>query len=90
MELYDGRPIRKLNLKNNSQNTVSQSATRLSFESVKALFISVFLPNGYPHSVSDDYVSYQVFDTLQALASSLNGALATEAVLRGAGVGDQG
>ncbi|KAJ1368027.1 hypothetical protein KIN20_029078 [Parelaphostrongylus tenuis] len=57
--------------------------------SLKTLATEVFLPQGYPSSVSDDYLQYQRWDTLQAFASSLTGALATEAVLKGAGVGDQ-
>ncbi|CAL1587668.1 unnamed protein product [Knipowitschia caucasica] len=53
------------------------------------LFKSVFLPQGFPHSVSEDYVQYQVWDTAQAFCSSLSGTLATQASLRGVGVGDQ-
>src|SRR5690348_8944806 len=26
-----------------------------------------FLPAGYPHSVSDDYLAYQIWDTVQAI-----------------------
>ncbi|KAF0303708.1 RUS1 family protein C16orf58 [Amphibalanus amphitrite] len=48
----------------------------------------IFLPQGYPESVSDDYLEYQVWDTLQAFASNITGALATRAVLGGMGVGD--
>ncbi|ETN80760.1 hypothetical protein NECAME_08966 [Necator americanus] len=44
---------------------------------------------GYPYSVSEDYLRYQSWDTMQAFASSMTAALATEAVLKGAGVGDQ-
>ncbi|PAV61664.1 hypothetical protein WR25_00681 [Diploscapter pachys] len=43
----------------------------------------------YPHTVSDDYLEYQIWDTAQALASSLTAALSVEAVLRGAGVGNE-
>uniref|UniRef100_A0A1I8A3Y6 GHMP_kinases_C domain-containing protein n=1 Tax=Steinernema glaseri TaxID=37863 RepID=A0A1I8A3Y6_9BILA len=50
--------------------------------SLKALMTSVFLPQGYPFTVTDDYMSYQLWDTLQAFASSINGSLATEAVLK--------
>lgn len=53
------------------------------------LFKSVFLPQGYPHSVSDDYVQYQLWDTAQAFCSSLSGTLATQASLKGVGVGNQ-
>lgn len=47
-----------------------------------------FLPAGYPHSVTDDYISYQTFDSLQAFASSITSLLANRAVLEGLGVGD--
>ncbi|XP_053219535.1 RUS family member 1 isoform X5 [Podarcis raffonei] len=49
----------------------------------------VFLPQGYPESVSSDYLAYQIWDTVQAFASSITGTLATQAVLKGVGVGDE-
>ncbi|XP_066498532.1 RUS1 family protein C16orf58 homolog isoform X2 [Hoplias malabaricus] len=57
--------------------------------SITAAFKSVFLPQGYPESVSEDYLHYQLWDTLQAFSSSLSGTLATQASLRGIGVGNQ-
>ncbi|KAI4887702.1 hypothetical protein NFI96_025022 [Prochilodus magdalenae] len=57
--------------------------------SIGAAFKSVFLPQGYPESVSGDYLQYQCWDTLQAFSSSLSGTLATQASLRGVGVGNQ-
>ncbi|KAK6467736.1 RUS1 family protein C16orf58-like protein [Huso huso] len=51
------------------------------------VFTSVFLPQGYPESVSEDYLQYQIWDTLQAFSSSLTGTLSTQATLRGVGVG---
>uniref|UniRef100_A0A671YA06 RUS family member 1 n=1 Tax=Sparus aurata TaxID=8175 RepID=A0A671YA06_SPAAU len=53
------------------------------------LFQSVFLPQGYPESVSSDYLQYQFWDTMQAFSSSLSGTLATQASLKGVGVGNQ-
>ncbi|XP_072298832.1 RUS family member 1 [Eucyclogobius newberryi] len=53
------------------------------------LFKSVFLPQGFPESVSADYIQYQLWDTAQAFCSSLSGTLATQASLRGVGVGNQ-
>jgi len=85
------------------------------FLRVKVALRQVFLPYGYPQSVSKDYVEYQCWDTvqvkfklnylkitsmtcikykqtkyyfLQAFASSITGALATEAVMKGVGVGE--
>ncbi|XP_043955750.1 RUS1 family protein C16orf58 homolog [Gambusia affinis] len=57
--------------------------------SVVGFFKSVFLPQGYPESVSSDYLQYQFWDTLQAFSSSLSGTLATQASLKGVGVGNQ-
>ena len=57
---------------------------------VGRLFLkNAFLPQGYPDSVSKDYFSYQLWDTIQAFASSISGTLATQAVLEGIGVGDE-
>ncbi|VDK86544.1 unnamed protein product [Litomosoides sigmodontis] len=55
----------------------------------KLLFRDIFMPRGYPQSVSADYLNYQIWDSIQAFASSMNSALATEAVLRGVGVGNK-
>ncbi|KAM3864102.1 RUS family member 1 [Diretmus argenteus] len=57
--------------------------------SVVGVFKSIFLPQGYPESVSDDYLQYQFWDTVQAFSSSLSGTLATQASLKGVGVGNQ-
>ncbi|RWS27359.1 RUS1 family protein C16orf58-like protein [Leptotrombidium deliense] len=59
-----------------------------SFSSLRQLFVSVFLPEGYPESVSDDYLEYQIWDSLQAFSSSITNTLATHAILTGIGVGD--
>ncbi|GFF89832.1 UPF0420 protein [Aspergillus udagawae] len=52
------------------------------------LLVDVFLPSGYPHSVTDDYLPYQIFDSLQAFCSSIAGLLSSRAVLQGVGVGN--
>ncbi|KAK9977752.1 hypothetical protein ABG768_019549 [Culter alburnus] len=61
----------------------------LAGNSISGVFKSVFLPQGYPESVSEDYLQYQLWDTVQAFSSSLSGTLATQASLRGVGVGNQ-
>ncbi|KAL2828690.1 vitamin B6 photo-protection and homoeostasis-domain-containing protein [Aspergillus cavernicola] len=66
----------------------SSASTPWSARSLQALLIHVFLPAGYPHSVSNDYVSYQIFDSLQAFSSSIAGLLSSRAVLQGVGVGN--
>ncbi|KAH9881603.1 hypothetical protein IAQ61_000330 [Plenodomus lingam] len=50
--------------------------------------LDVFLPAGYPHSVTEDYIQYQIYDSLQAFSSSIASMLASRAVLEGVGVGD--
>ncbi|KAF3036967.1 hypothetical protein E8E12_007957 [Didymella heteroderae] len=50
--------------------------------------LDVFLPAGYPQSVTEDYIQYQIYDSLQAFSSSIAGLLASRAVLEGVGVGD--
>ena len=50
-------------------------------------FHAMFLPEGYPQSVSPDYIHYQVWDTFQALCSSVTGTLSTRSILQGVGVG---
>ncbi|KAM0365723.1 hypothetical protein ACHAPZ_005736 [Fusarium culmorum] len=47
-----------------------------------------FMPVGYPHSVSSDYLNYQFFDSMQAFFSTITSLLANRALLQGLGVGD--
>ncbi|KAH7905334.1 hypothetical protein BJ138DRAFT_787345 [Hygrophoropsis aurantiaca] len=46
-------------------------------------FTSVFLPTGYPATVSPDYLQYQVFNAIQAFCSSVAGLIASRGVLEG-------
>lgn len=48
----------------------------------------LFLPIGFPHSVDDSYLPYQLYDGLQGLCSYWRGVVATKAVLEAAGVGN--
>jgi len=50
---------------------------------------ATFLPVGYPHSVREEYLAYQSWDTIQALCSYLRGILTTKAILEGSGVGSE-
>lgn len=59
-----------------------------NFRGVLNFFRELILPNGYPESVSDDYLEYQIWDTMQAFCSTIIGAFKTRAVLKGVGVGD--
>lgn len=46
------------------------------------LLSALFLPTGYPHSVTADYTPYQIYDSLQAFASAIAGLLSSRAVLQ--------
>ncbi|KAF4231599.1 hypothetical protein CNMCM8980_009611 [Aspergillus fumigatiaffinis] len=55
------------------------------------LLVDVFLPSGYPNSVTDDYLptaDASPQDSLQAFCSSIAGLLSSRAVLQGVGVGN--
>eukprot|EP00727_Mastigamoeba_balamuthi_P009608 m51a1_g527 hypothetical protein (409) ;mRNA; r:363477-364916 len=70
---------------------VPNAASALSVRhrlSLVSLLYSAFLPEGFPRSVSSDYVPYQLWDTAQALCSTISGILSSKAVLTGLGVGD--
>merc|ERR1711871_380688 len=56
--------------------------------SVRRFFSDCFLPEGYPASVTPDYLTYQFWDTVQAVCSYLSGILCQRAMLKGVGVGD--
>ncbi|KAI1285663.1 Protein root UVB sensitive 3 [Halotydeus destructor] len=75
----------KLTVSNNS----SESRNLPWLLSIKHFLITLLLPQGYPNSVSDDYIDYQMWEAVQNLASSVNRTLATYATLKGLGVGDE-
>lgn len=51
--------------------------------------INVFLPTGFPYSVSPDYIGYQWYDSIQAFCSSIASLFANRAALSAVGVGDK-
>ncbi|CAG5090858.1 Similar to RUSF1: RUS family member 1 (Homo sapiens), partial [Cotesia congregata] len=55
---------------------------------LKSFLKKVFLPQGFPDSVHPDYIPYQIWDTIQAFASTVLGALTTHSVLQSVGVGE--
>ena len=56
----------------------------------KTFLSDAFLPVGFPHSVTADYIAYQAYDSLQAFFSTISSLLSSRAFLRGLGVGDAG
>ncbi|CAH0402053.1 unnamed protein product [Chilo suppressalis] len=86
-EKYGSSACERLYVKPQGQSSIVV-LDRNKIRDVASWFIQIFLPQGYPHSVSKDYLSYQIWDTAQAFCSTITGTLATQEVLRGVGVGD--
>ena len=53
------------------------------------LFHWMFFPANYPRSVSEDYLEYQKWDTLQGFMGYLKNIVLTLSFLKGIGVGDK-
>ncbi|XP_075998962.1 RUS family member 1 isoform X2 [Genypterus blacodes] len=88
-ERYGGAESWKYEAKDGVMKRSRGSEGGATESTVFGVFKSVFLPQGYPESVSSDYLHYQFWDTVQAFCSSLSGTLATQASLKGVGVGNQ-
>lgn len=87
-ERYGLSALRREYLQKGKCQHVHEMNKSPKYSNVKQVFNTVFLPQGYPDSVSADYIEYQVWDTVQAFASSVSGTLATHSLLQGMGVGD--
>lgn len=48
-----------------------------------------FMPEGYPDSVTPDYLNFQTWDSIQALMSYVRGMLCSQAIMTGIGVGEK-
>ncbi|XP_050502873.1 RUS family member 1 [Diabrotica virgifera virgifera] len=75
--------------KNEIKHINKTGSMSLTFRSVTNFIREIFLPVGYPESVSEDYWNYQVWDTAQAFCSTIIGAFTTRSILKGVGVGNQ-
>ncbi|KAG2553819.1 hypothetical protein PVAP13_9KG623900 [Panicum virgatum] len=51
--------------------------------------LGAFVPEGFPGSVTPDYVPFQTWDTLQGLSTYIRAMLSTQALLGAIGVGEQ-
>lgn len=70
--------------RSSADETLANSLTN----SIKDVLRDIFLPHGYPETVSEDYFDYQIWDTVQAFCSTITGTFTTRAILKGVGVGD--
>ncbi|XP_072996167.1 protein root UVB sensitive 3 [Typha latifolia] len=51
--------------------------------------IGAFVPEGFPGSVTPDYVPFQIWDSLQGLSTYIRAMLSTQALLSAIGVGEK-
>ncbi|KAJ7582066.1 vitamin B6 photo-protection and homoeostasis-domain-containing protein [Mycena floridula] len=65
--------------------TRSRGAARMDIAQV---FCKVFLPIGFPESVSPDYLRYQILNASQAFSIALAGMISSRAIMQAFGVGD--
>lgn len=68
-------------------DTMQQTRSSHDFRALEVV-AKIFLPAGFPDSVSPDYFRYQVYNAVQAFCSSLATLLSSRALLEGFGVGD--
>ncbi|XVF85815.1 hypothetical protein PTKIN_Ptkin17bG0147900 [Pterospermum kingtungense] len=59
------------------------------FNHVWRRFLDAFVPEGFPGSVTPDYVPFQVWDSLQGLSTYIRTMLSTQALLSAIGVGEK-
>lgn len=66
----------------------NQSIISIAYNKVRIVFVQVFLPLGFPHTVRHEYLSYQFWDSIQCISSSIRHVMTTKYILLGAGVGN--
>lgn len=59
------------------------------WERIGGRMLGAFVPEGFPGSVTQDYVPFQMWDTLQGLSTYIRAMLSTQALLGAIGVGEQ-
>ncbi|XXG46618.1 hypothetical protein AAC387_Pa02g1419 [Persea americana] len=72
---------------NHSSLSLHRSSNR--FNEVRGRILDAFVPEGFPSSVTPDYVTFQVWDSLQGLSTYIRCMLSTQALLSAIGVGEK-
>ncbi|KAL6529306.1 Protein root UVB sensitive 3 [Orobanche gracilis] len=70
-----------------SGDSIQKSTRR--FNHLSRRILDAFVPEGFPTSVTPDYVSFQVWDSLQGLSTYMRTMLSTQALLSAIGVGEK-
>eukprot|EP01018_Ginkgo_biloba_P006222 Gb_26344 [translate_table: standard] len=71
---------------NSGRFSVHREISRMS--EVWRKFTAAFLPEGFPNSVTPDYMPFQIWDSLQGLSTYIRCMLSTQALLSAIGVGE--
>ncbi|CAN8305290.1 unnamed protein product [Cochlearia groenlandica] len=69
-----------------SSLSIERSSNR--FNQVWRRVLQAFVPEGFPGSVTPDYVGFQLWDTLQGISTYIKMMLSTQALLGAIGVGE--
>ena len=72
-----------------SKHIIQEDIQTCSYTSILGGLLRGFTPEGYPHSVTPDYLGFQMWDSIQALMSYVRGMLCSQAIMTGIGVGEQ-
>ncbi|KAK6133898.1 hypothetical protein DH2020_032359 [Rehmannia glutinosa] len=68
-------------------DSIRKSALR--FNHLSRRILDAFVPEGFPSSVTPDYVPFQIWDSLQGLSTYMRTMLSTQALLSAIGVGEK-
>ncbi|KAL5553637.1 hypothetical protein UlMin_041038 [Ulmus minor] len=91
VEEWNGSSSTKLSKTATIAASPSLSIQRSSscFHHVWRRILEAFVPEGFPSSVTPDYVPFQVWDSLQGLSTYIRTMLSTQALLSAIGVGEK-
>ncbi|KAL0907175.1 hypothetical protein M5K25_025723 [Dendrobium thyrsiflorum] len=70
-----------------SSLNILRSGSRWS--EIRGKILEAFVPEGFPTSVTPDYVPFQIWDSLQGLSTYIRSMLSTQALLSAIGVGEK-
>ena len=80
---------RRWSMSGPSKHIVQEDVRASSSSPILGRLLRGFMPEGYPDSVTPDYLGFQVWDSIQALMSYVRGMLCSQAIMTGIGVGEQ-
>ncbi|KAL9230593.1 hypothetical protein vseg_005926 [Gypsophila vaccaria] len=72
-----------------SKPSISTKRYDSRFKLIRRQILSAFVPEGFPSSVTPDYVPFQIWDSLQGLSTYIRMMLSTQALLSAIGVGEK-